>query len=101
MEDRLALVRKARRAVGHQPLALRRADRGAKVGLARQAAFALAAFGGIERDDMVARLHAGHARADLAHHARTLMPQHARKDALAVETEIGRASCRERVCQYV
>src|SRR3546814_15429035 len=71
VKDRLALVAEPRRAVGHQPLALGGADRGAEVGLTRQAAFALAAFGGVERDYMVAGLDAGDARADLAHPART------------------------------
>src|SRR3546814_2557215 len=94
VKDRLALVAEPRRAVGHQPLALGGADRGAEVGLTRQAAFALAAFGGVERDYMVAGLDAGDARADLAHHARTFMPQHARENALAVEAVEDRKSTR-------
>src|SRR6478736_4169682 len=44
VQDRLALDREARRAVGHQPLALRYADLLAQVGTAGLAEFALAAF---------------------------------------------------------
>src|SRR5690606_39225624 len=83
--DGLTLVAETRGTIGHQSLALRRADRSAKVGLARKAAFALTAFGGVERYLMLARLHAGHARADLAHDSGALMPQYAREDALAVD----------------
>src|SRR3546814_16624697 len=78
MEDRLPLVAEAAGAVRHHALALGRADGGAQIGLARQAASALAAFRRVERDHMVARLHNGDAR-----------------------PPIGRTSCRERVCQYV
>src|SRR3546814_8168884 len=42
MEDRLPLVAEAAGAVRHHALALGRADGGAQIGLARQAAFALA-----------------------------------------------------------
>src|SRR5690606_30866103 len=41
--DGLTLVAETRGTIGHQSLALRRADRSAKVGLARKAAFALTA----------------------------------------------------------
>ncbi len=85
MKDRLALVGKAGRAVGHQPLALGRADRGAEVRLAAQARLTLAAFGGVERDDMVARHQAGDASPHFADDARALMAQDRREDALAVE----------------
>jgi len=85
MEDGLALVAEPAGAVRHQALALRRADRRAQVGLAGKAAFALATFRRVERDDMVARLYRSDAGADLAHHASALMPQHRREDPLAVE----------------
>ena len=52
--QRLAAQREAAGAVGHQPLALRRADRRAQVGLARQARLALPALGRVERNDVVA-----------------------------------------------
>ena len=85
MEDRLALVAEARGAVGHHALALGRADRGAEVGLLAEAAFALPAFRRVERDHMVARLHRGDARADLANDAGALMAEDRREDPLAVE----------------
>ncbi len=85
MEDGLALVAEAASAVGHHALALRRADRGAEVGLAGEARLTLAAFGRVQRDDVVARLHAGDARPDLAHHARALVAEDRGEDAFAVE----------------
>ena len=83
--DRLALVAEPAGAVGHHALALGAADRSAEVGLARQAAFALAAFGRVERDHVVARLDAGDARPDLQHHARALMPQDRGEQALGIQ----------------
>ena len=85
MVDRFALVAKPARAIRHQALALRRADRGTEIGLAGKTAFALAAFRRVERDHMIARLHAGHARADFAYNACALMAEHAREDALTVQ----------------
>src|SRR5690606_35770932 len=75
MEDRLALVAEPAGAVGHHPLALGGADRGAQVGLAGEAAFALAAFGRVERDDVIARLHAGDPGAGLAHDSGALVAE--------------------------
>ena len=83
--DRLALVAEARGAVRHQALALRGADRGAEIGLLAQAAFALAAFRRVERDDVIAGLHGGDARADLADDAGALMAEDRGEDAFAVE----------------
>src|SRR4030088_23026 len=57
MENWFAVVAEARCSIGHQPFALGRADCGAKVGLAAQTSFALAAFRRVKRDDMIARLH--------------------------------------------
>ena len=85
MEDRLPLVREARCAVGHQALSLRRADRGAEVGLPAEARLTLAAFGRVERDDVIAGLHTGHASADFADDPGTLMPQHAREQPLRIQ----------------
>src|SRR5260221_7244534 len=85
MVDRLALVREAAGTVGHHALALGRADRGAEVGLAAEARLTLAAFGRVQRDDVVARLDAGDARPDLAHDARTLMAEDRREQPFAVE----------------
>src|SRR3546814_8633797 len=52
----------------------------------------LAAFGGVQRDHVVARRDAGDALADLDHHARALVAEHHRKQALGV-----RARQRERI----
>src|SRR3546814_12511091 len=59
--QRLAFVREATAAVGHHALALGGAHRHAQVGLAGLAEFALAAFGGVQRDHVVARRDAGDA----------------------------------------
>ena len=76
----------ARGAVGHQALALGGADRGAQIGLLAEAAFALAAFGRVERDHMVARLDRGDARTDLADDAGALMAEDRGENSFAVET---------------
>src|SRR6185312_377828 len=47
--------------------------------------FALAAFGRVERNHMIAGLHRGDARADLAHDASALMAEDGREDAFTVE----------------
>ncbi len=54
--DRLALIGKAAGAVRHQAFALGGAHGLAEVGLAGCAEFALAAFGGVQRDDVVTDL---------------------------------------------
>src|SRR6185312_13675054 len=87
--DRRALVAEAAGAVGHQPLALGGADRGAQVGLAREAAFALPALGRVERDHVVARLHRGHAGAHLHHHAGALVAEDRGEQAFAVQAVQG------------
>ena len=80
----LAIDAEAARAVGHHALALRGAHGLAQIGLARQAELALAAFGGVQRNHMVALLEAGHARAHVHHHARAFMAQNGRKQAFGV-----------------
>ena len=60
-------------AIRHHALALRAADGGAKIAPLAQAGFASSAFRRVERDHVIARLHAGHARADLPHNAGTFM----------------------------
>ena len=81
---RLALVRKARRAVGHHALALGCAHRDAQVGLAGLAEQALAALGGVEGDDMIAGLDAGHTFTHLDDDARAFMAQHDREQTFRV-----------------
>ena len=52
--------------------------------LAGQAELALAAFGRVERDDVVAQLERRHAFADLDHHAGAFMAEHGGEQALGV-----------------
>ena len=80
----LAAEREARGAVRHHALALRGADGGAQIGLARQARRALPAFGRVERNDVVALLHAGHARPDIDDDAGALMAEDRREQAFGV-----------------
>ncbi|MNJ24367.1 hypothetical protein D3C77_187820 [compost metagenome] len=54
MEQLLTFVGEARGAIRHQPFALGGANGLAQVGLAGAAEFALAAFGGVQRDHMIA-----------------------------------------------
>ena len=75
MVDLAAAERKSAGAVGHYALALRGADRNAKIGLAGQTIFALAAFRGVERDDMVALRDARHTTSDIDDNARTFMAE--------------------------
>ena len=84
MEQRLALVAQARRAVRHDAPPLGGAHRLAQIGFARKTKFAHAAFGGVQRNHMVARRHAGDALAHLHHDARALMAQYRRKQALGI-----------------
>ena len=81
----LPLMAEARGAVGHHALALGGADRGAEVGLLAEAAFALAAFGRVERDHMVARLDRSDARSDLPDDAGAFMAEDRGENPFAVE----------------
>ncbi len=74
MQDRLALEGEAAGAVGHQALALRRANRLTQIRLGVQAVLALAALGCVQRNHRVAHLQRLHARAYLDHDAGTFMP---------------------------
>jgi hypothetical protein len=51
--------------------------------------FALPAFRRVERDDVVALFHAGHARADLGHDTRALMAKDRWENALGIATREG------------
>ena len=84
MADGLAADAEAGGAVGQQALALGGADRLAEIGLLRQAVFALAAFGRVERDDVVALLQAGHAGADVDDDAGTLVAEDRGEEAFRV-----------------
>ena len=80
----LAADGEARGAVRHHALALRGADRGAEIGLARQAGRALPAFGRVERDDVIALLHRRDAGPDIDHDAGALMTQDRREQPFRV-----------------
>ena len=82
--DLLAADREAAGAIGHHALALRRADRGAEIGLARQARFALPAFRRVERDDVVTLLERCHSRADIYDDSRTLVAEDHREEPLGI-----------------
>ena len=84
MVNGLALVGKARGAIGHQALALGGPHGHAQIGFAAFAEQAFAAFGGVQRDHVVARLHAGHAFAHLDDDARAFVAEHGGKDPLGV-----------------
>ncbi len=84
MIDGLALIREAAGPIGHDSLALGSANRGAEVGLARGATLALAAFGRVERNDVIALLQRAHAGPDIHDHARTLVPEDRRKQPFRV-----------------
>src|SRR5262249_13848586 len=85
MIDRLAPIAEARCAIRHHALALGSADWRAQIGLLAEAAFALTAFGRVERNDVIPRLDRGNAGADLADDARAFMTKDGRKNSLAVE----------------
>ena len=89
MVERLAVVREARGAVGHHALALGGAHRGAEVGLVALAEQALAAFGGVERNDVIAGLHGGDAFTHGFHDAGALVAQHDGKEAFRIVTGQG------------
>ena len=84
MIKRLALPFEPARAVRHDALALRRANRRAQIAFLGKAGFALPALGRVERNDMIARLYACDPRADFADDACAFVPQDRRKDPFRV-----------------
>jgi hypothetical protein len=84
MVDRLRPEFEAAGAVGHHALALRRPDRGAEVGLLRQARLTLAAFGRVKRDDVIADGHRGNAGTHFADDTSALVTEDRRKDAFGI-----------------
>src|SRR5262252_8659983 len=79
MVQLFAPEREPRRPVGHDALPLGRADGRAQIGLARQTRRALPAFRRIERNDVVALLHARHARPDIDDDAGALVAENGRE----------------------
>ena len=85
MIDRRAIEHgKAAGAVGHQALSLGGANGGAQVGFARQARRAFAAFGRVQRDDMIAHFQRFHPRPHGNHHARPFMAQNGWKQPFGI-----------------
>src|SRR5262249_28136951 len=84
MVQLLAVEREARGAVGHDALTLRRTDGGAQIGLARQTRRALPAFRRIERNDVVALLHARHTRPHIDHDAGALVAEDGREQPFRI-----------------
>ena len=89
VEDRLAVLREAPRAVGHVAGPHGGGDRLAQVGLGRGAVFAVAAFGDVERDDVVARLQRLHAGAALDHDAAAFVAEDAGEGAFRIVARQG------------
>ena len=87
--QRLAAERESAGAVGHHALALRRAYRRAKIGLARQAGLALAALGDVERDHVIAAPDGGDAGAEVDDDAGALMAEDRGKQALGIGAGAG------------
>jgi len=84
MVDLVPAEREAACAVRHDPLPLRRTDRHAEIGFAGQAVFALPAFGGVERNDVVALGDARHAASDIDDDAGAFVAEDRRKQALRI-----------------
>ena len=84
VQDGLAGYGETRTGVGHQALALGAANELAQVGLAAEAELALAAFGGVEGDDVVALLEGGHAGAHVDHDARAFVAEDGGEQAFGV-----------------
>ena len=84
MQDTFAIQRKAAGSVGHEPTALGLAHPTTQVRLARQAELALAALGGVERNDVVADGQGANSRADLFDDSGALVAQHGRKETLGI-----------------
>ncbi len=92
VEHRLAADLEAAGAVGHQPLALRRPDGLAEVGLPGRAVAALATLGRVQRDDVVALFERTDARPHVDDHAGPLVAEDGGEEPLRVS-----AAERERV----
>jgi hypothetical protein len=87
--DHPALERQPAAAIGHHPLALAGADGDAEVRLAGAAELALAALGGVERDDMVAHCHVADAAADGLDDGAALMAENDRKQPFGITARQG------------
>ena len=89
MINRLALIRKARGAIGHDAFALRGANGGTEISFPREARFTLTAFGRVEWNNVVAHRDGFYALTNLAHNARTLMTEDTGEEPLTIKTVQG------------
>src|SRR6185503_3376329 len=87
--EHLLADREAAGTVRHHSLALRRADRRAEIGLARQARLALPAFRCVERDDVIALLERRDAWADVDHYAGAFVSEDHREQPLRISARAG------------
>ena len=90
MIDGLAVLVEAAGAIGHQPLALGFADFPAQVGFAGQAEFALATFGGIQGNNVIADGNTGNAFTNRLYNAAAFMAKDGWKVALGILTREGK-----------
>ena len=84
MVELFTAERESAGAVGHHALALGDADGLAQIGLARQAVLALAAFGRIQWDDVIALLDGLDACADIDNDASTFVAENGWKRTLRI-----------------
>ncbi len=84
MMDLLTAEAEAAAAIGHQTLTLRGPDRLAKIGLLAEAVVALAAFGCVERNDVIALFQAGDVGPGIDHHAGAFMAEDRWKKTLGI-----------------
>ena len=84
MQDLLAVRGETAGPVRHQPLALGDANGLAEIGFAGRAEWAITAFRGIQRDDVVPGLDAGDTLANFLHHAAALVAKDGRKRAFRI-----------------
>src|SRR6266446_9923506 len=89
MMDLVCAAREPAGAVRHHPLALRRADRHAQIGFARQAIFALSAFWCVERDHMIALGDACYLAPDIDDDAGALMSEACREEPFGISPRQG------------
>ena len=82
--NRFAVIGKTGGAVRHQPFALGGAHRLTEIGFTRLTELALAAFGGIQRDHVVARLKAGDALAHFHDNPAAFMAQYRRENTFRI-----------------
>ena len=86
MENRFAVLAEAAGTVWHQALPLSRTNRLTQVGFARSTELTLAAFGGVQRNHMVAHLNTGDAFTDRFNNTATFVTQNRREDTFRIIT---------------